>query len=311
MDIIDAFLQEDEILFTLPGVLKDTVGPFKRGDLSAVIAPPKGKKSFLLLFIAEQALWAGLRVAFFSLEMRKPQIIRRAWQAWNGQPINKGYVMIPRFELISGGGQPGDELYAVENDKKLKDGIDLSNVDELQDRIRKRFGGGDIRFVALPAFSATIDDIVAHIDNLTWYDNFAPDLVLIDYADIVKPSKSAGTEYRHQLDSIWKGLRALAQSRNIHVCTASQTNRAGMRGDVELEHVAEDMRKLAHVSLLLAINSKPEEREINVLRVKTLLNRDDSVVDGNEAVVLNQFAIGKFYLDSKLRKNVEKTDIVD
>ena len=84
-----------------------------------------------------------------------------------------------------------------------------------------------------------------------------------------------------------------------------------MRGDVELEHVAEDMRKLAHVSLLLAINSKPEEREINVLRVKTLLNRDDSVVDGNEAVVLNQFAIGKFYLDSKLRKNVEKTDVVD
>lgn len=311
MDIIDAFLQEDEILFTLPGVLKDTVGPFKRGDLSAWIGPPKSSKTFALMFTAEQALWAGLRVAFFSLEMRKPQLIRRAWQGWNGQPIHSGYVMIPRFELISEGGRPGDELYAVENDKKMKDGIDLSDIEEIQDKIRKRFGGGDIRFIALPAYSATVEDIVAHIDNLTWYDNFPPDVVIIDYADIVKPSKGSGTEYRHQLDSIWKGLRALAQSRNIHVCTASQTNRAGMRGDVELEHVAEDMRKLTHVSLLLALNRKPEEREINVLRVKTLLNRDDSVVDGNEAVVLNQFALGKFYLDSKLRKNVEKTDVVD
>ena len=290
-------------------IMKQTVGPFRRGDLSAWIAPPKGKKTYSLMFVAEQALWAGCRVVFFSLEMRKPQLIRRAWQAWNGQPVRDMIVDIPRFELISG--TPGNELFAIENDKKKKTAIDLTDIENVQDKIRKRFGGGDIRFIALPAYSATVEDMVSHLDNLAWYEDFVPDLVIVDYADIVKPSRYSGSEYRHQLDSIWKGLRALAQLRNIHVCTASQTNRAGMRGDIELEHIAEDMRKLTHVSLLLAINQKPEEKEINALRIKTLLNRDDSVFDGNEAVVLYQLSLGKFYLDSRLRKEVEKTDITD
>jgi hypothetical protein len=89
---------------------------------------------------------AGITSGFLFIEMRKPQLIRRARQGWNGQPyINTGYVMIPRFETYIRGGKPGDELYAVENDKKMKECIDLSDIEEITRQDQEALCGGAIR----------------------------------------------------------------------------------------------------------------------------------------------------------------------
>ena len=302
--IIDAYTLEDEVLFRFPGAMRDTVGPLLRGDLSAFIGKPKGKKSFALMFAAQTAIEQGCKVAYFTWEMRGRQLVRRTWQSFTNKPPKDMVLDMPEFSLVSSGSKTEDAQYDVQLRKVSVPAIDLTETEEMQSKLRKRFGLGDLRMVTFPAYSATVEDMVAQLDAMAWYENFVPDLVIVDYADIIKPSKGAGTEYRHQLDSIWKGLRALAQMRKIHVMTASQTNRAGLKGDIELEHIAEDMRKLTHVSILLALNQTPEEREVGIMRVKTLLNRDDDIRNDGEAVVLQQLGVGRFHLDSKFRKNV-------
>lgn len=300
--VIDAFTLEDEALFTLPGVLRETIGPFLRGDLSAWIGKPKGKKSFALMFSALEALAQGLNVAFFSWEMRDRQLTRRAWQGLMRQPVKGGVVEVPEFEELSAATKTGRAVFGVRLKRKEIPEMDLSLVQSMQGKFTKQYG--DFRMYTFPAYSATVEDMVAALDSMAWYDGFVPDVVMVDYADIIRPSKGAGTEYRHQLDSIWKGLRALAQARNIHVMTASQTNRAGLKGDIELENIAEDMRKLTHVSLLLALNQTTEEKEVGIMRIKTLLNRDNSVHNDSEATILQSLALGRFYIDSRLTRDV-------
>lgn len=306
--IIDAFTLENEYLFTFPGALKQTIGSPMRGDLIAYLGKPKGKKSWALQFTAETAMSYGCKVAFITLEMRLPQIIRRAWQSLNACPSMPMTVSVPYFDIVSKGQTEDEDIYTVENKITEKKPVDLTDVKHFQSMMKRKFRGGDIRYVAFPAYSATVEDIIAHLDVMEHFDNYAPDVVIIDYADLIKAGKNAGTEYRHQLDYVWKALRALAQSKNILVVTASQSNRSGLSGDLTLEHIAEDVRKLAHVSMLIALNQSKIEKTKNIMRMSTLLKRDDAANSADEASILQQLSIGKFYLDSRFTKNVERLD---
>ncbi len=300
-NIINSFMLENEYLFSFPGALKKTIGSPMRGDLISFMGKPKGKKSWALQFTAETAMKQGNNVVFVTLEMRMPQILRRAWQSMLAQPLYDMDVEMPYFSSIS------ENLYAVDRKREHREAINLMEIEERQKTLKTMFDG-DIRYISFPAYSATVDDIISQLDILEHFNNYQADVVIVDYADLIKPTKNGGLEYRHQLDSIWKALRALAQSKNILVVTASQSNRGGLTGDLTLEHIAEDVRKLAHCSVLVALNQNKAEKEIGVMRMATLLKRDDVSGLDDEAVVLQQLAIGKFYLDSKLVKEVEKID---
>jgi hypothetical protein len=113
-----------------------------------------------------------------------------------------------------------------------------------------------------------------------------------------------GNEYRHQLDDIWSNLKRVAQERNLLVVTATQTNRAGLDGgDLTNENVAEDMRKLAHVSKFIALNQTEKEKIDGLMRLKVLLDRDEQSM-WNDMQLLQCLRIGKFVLDSRIRDKV-------
>jgi len=306
--IIDSFIQENEYLFTFRGALDTTIGKPMRGDLFTYLGKPKGKKSFALQFTAEEAAYGGNNVTFVSLEMRRPQLLRRAWTSLNGRSLYDREVDIPYFDQSVRGATPKDDMFTVERKVQTIKGLDLMDIDKFQIAQQRLANGGGIRYVTFPAYSATVEDIIAYLDVLEHFDGYLTDVLVVDYADLIRPGKNAGNEYRHQIDYIWKSLRALAQARNILVVTASQTNRDGLTGDIQLENVAEDVRKLTHVSILVALNQNKAEKMAGVMRLCTLLKRDDETGFDDEAVVLQQLAIGKFYLDSKLVRNVERID---
>lgn len=199
---------------------------------------------------------------------------------------------------------PEDEKHwEVYHKKAMKEAVDLDDVKEFQKRAKMYYRGGDVRYLTYPAYSASVEDIIMQLDNLMYYEHFTPSVLVIDYADIMRPSANT-KEYRHQLDDIWKKLRALAQSRNILVCTASQGNRSSISGEVTSESIAEDMRKLAHVSLLCALNKNKEDRAKSQIRIKALVQRDGEA-SMDEAVVLQCLSMGRFHLDSKPGRQVE------
>ena len=153
----------------------------------------------------------------------------------------------------------------------------------------------------MPAKATTVKDIETVLDNLLYYNDYETDILIIDYADLMGAKNN---EYRHQLDDIWSNLKRLAQERNILVLTATQTNRAGLSGDdLTSDNVAEDMRKLAHVSKFIALNQTNLEKPKGIMRWKVLLDRDEQS-RWDEACALTCLRIGKFVLDSRLAEEM-------
>ena len=302
-EIIKALTMEEECLFSYPGVLNDIFGTPLRGDLTAVLAPIKRGKTFCLWFTAEQAMMYGLKVAFFSLEMPKSQILRRAWNSITSSPRFETDVQIPYFEESETDNLEDGMKYEILYRDEHRFPTPIQNIADFQNKLKMKFKGGDCRVFAIPGYTSTVEDIVSHLDNLHYYDNYDPDVVIVDYADILRASNNAGKEYRHQLNDIWLKLRWLARSRNIHVITASQTAKTAFNKDVAVEDIAEDMRKLAHVSSLIGLNQTAKEKENGIIRISDLLQREEAPCF-QQAVVLQCLSIGRFYLDSKLEKEV-------
>jgi hypothetical protein len=249
----------------------------------------------------------GCNVVYFTLEMREPQMIRRAWQSMTASPKHSGIYNIPYFAPQYVEGDPNlkeeGKTWSIERNPMNKEAVTDIPIQGRLDSFRLAYGGGNCKFIFLPMYTATVEDIVAYLDNMYYYEGYAPDVVIVDYADIIKPSKGAGNEYRHQINDIWMKLRSIAQNRNILVVTASQTNRQGMTGDISLDNIAEDMRKIAHASILVALNQNKKEKAAGVMRLDTLAARDE-VDSFDQAVILQNLSIGRFYLDSQLGKQV-------
>jgi len=141
-----------------------------------------------------------------------------------------------------------------------------------------------LRLVTYPSFLGGIDDIQQDLE-VAKSQGFRPDVIIIDYADILKPPGFGGGDPRHNLDLIWKTLKGLAEATNSVVITASQTNRKAVEERrIGQKHVAEDFRKLAHVDVFMAINQNDFEKDIGIKRINVIAHRHK---DFSENVELN------------------------
>ena len=297
-EIKNAFMMEDEILFSFPGVLGEVCGKFLRGDLIAFMAAAKKGKSWFQMYLAEVAMYYGYKVLLFDLEMSKSQRIRRAWGGLVGEPRKSKDIEI--FKFVESGNS-----WKIEKDTIHKKGINLNNIEKEQKKFKKMTKGGDYKIVSIPAYSITIEDIELYLDNFYFYENYIPDIIIIDYADIVKKSNDFRGDYRNQLDDIWKRLRKIAQERNILVVTATQAGRAAFSRDATESDTVEDIRKLAHVGKMIVINQNKDDALCNAVRVTQLIERDGKK-NWNEAMILQCLDIGRPYLDSRYVKDIIK-----
>lgn len=301
--IAAAFLEEDEALFTLPGDLS-AFGNFVRQDLVAFLAASKRGKSWWAMYCAQVAMYRGWKVVYFNLEMAAKQPIRRFWTMIMGQPRKTADTTIPFFEETEDSTE-ARKMYRVESKIEKREGMDLSKIATQQRNFRRMTRSGNIRIVSLPAYSATIEDIEAHLDNLTYYDRFIPDVIIIDQGDLVAPSKGFKGEYRHMLDDIWKKMRRMAQERDALVISPTQGGRASFKKDAAEDDIAEDIRKITHVSKMIAINMSKKDREMGVCRLQMLAERD-GVMRSEQVICLQALDIGKVCLDSRRASRVEK-----
>lgn len=298
----DAFFSPEEELFTLlAGEAGELIGPFHRGDFIGFLAFAKRGKSFALLNAAEDALYAGLNVLYFNLEISELQIKRRIYQGLFGVPRIDQAIRIPFFEIA------GDNDYEFDIDYYSEDKKGIPNnpheFEQLFYKTSKLYNQSSYRLITIPAKSATVEDLITHMNNLEYYEGFIPDVVFVDYADLLSPSRKI--EYRHQLDDIWSKLRRIALERDICVFTASQSSRESSHSDVKEHHVSEDIRKLAHVTRMIGINCNRHDRESQVTRLSILVDREYAAqARDNDIVLLQCLDICRFILDAKLLKVV-------
>ena len=295
--IVESYSEEKGTLFTLPKAYGKVVGRIHREDFISYLAPMKRGKTWTLIDVGVNAASQGMKVLFVSHEMSESDVIKRFWTSFTGDigeardDIDYSY-----FE------DNGNGKFTVEHKTITRKPINLVSIEKKQKALKRMFRGGDIRVLAVPAYSLSPDGLDMKIERLVQQEEFVPDVIIIDYADIMQPIEKG--EYRHQIDGIWKRLRALAQKRKCVVFTASQSGRSSIGNDVNSENISEDIRKLAHVTSMVAINQNETERKNGIVRFKQLAVREGEM-EFRQAICTQCLTIGRMVTDSKFDEEVE------
>ncbi len=213
-------------------------GGLGKGELGCVVAPSGAGKSWCLVAIAAHAIKKGKNVLLYTLE------------------LSQEYVCL-RFDAHFTGVASSNLKY---NRDTLKEKIDALP--------------GDLIVKGYPTKNATVDTIIAHIKNAKAFD-FDPDLVIVDYADLLTGDMRYGQEQkRFELENIYESLRGMAGELELPVWTASQTNREALNDDwIGANRISEAYQKVMISDFIMALQRKNQDKEDNTARISIMKNR--------------------------------------
>jgi replicative DNA helicase len=204
-------------------------GGLSSGELGCVLAPTGIGKSMALLNIAYGAMMRGLNVVYYTLELSETQVGVRMDARVCNMPIDQVY----KSPLVV-----GKQL------EKIKDTV------------------GRLVIKQFPTKGASVTSIKGHIAKLKT-TKFIPDLIIIDYADLMKPL-SRFKEKRHELESIYESLRGMAVELGVPIWTASQSNRSSMdKAYVTLSDISESYAKAQVADVIISIQRSIDEKRNN------------------------------------------------
>jgi replicative DNA helicase len=162
-------------------------------------------------------------------------------------------------------------------------------MDDVKDAIAKIQGELIIKYY--PMKSITVHALHAHIERLLSI-GFEPDVILVDYADLLRPSTKSEARYQ-ELATIYEDLRALSGHFSIPVWTASQSQRSSANDEViEGNKVAESWGKIMTGDFIMSVSRMKSDKISNTARIHIIKNRFGP--DGLTFPAYANFGIGKF-----------------
>jgi replicative DNA helicase len=134
--------------------------------------------------------------------------------------------------------------------------------------------------------------------------NIEPDLIIIDYADLL--TSKASKEKRDKLDDIYTNLRGLATEMKLPIWTASQVNRSGAREDIiQGDRMAESYSKMMITDFAMSLARNAEDKEGGTGRWHIMKNRYGA--DGITYDSVMDTAIGKIAINMRGNNRTEQT----
>jgi replicative DNA helicase len=122
-----------------------------------------------------------------------------------------------------------------------------------------------LKMKEFPTGAASVLDLEAHLDEMELYHSFRPDVIITDYGDIMRATKSTKSTYEEQ-GQIFRELRALAIKREAVGLTATQSNREsfGEKGSTKdaigMQNLADSIEKARILDGLFAIQQSEKDR---------------------------------------------------
>ena len=145
-----------------------------------------------------------------------------------------------------------------------------------------------------PTAKLTIDGLEAFLDILELQQNFIPDLLILDYPELMAVDVK---QYRLELGNIYRRLRGIGVERNMAVCAVSQSNREGMRTRLISEgNASEDFSKTGTADNIISYNQTKEEKALGLARLHVVANRHEQ--DKFSVLVSQNYRAGQFVVDS-------------
>ena len=252
-------LQEDKIPFDIALLNTITKGGVSNKTLNIILAGTGVGKSLAMCHFASANLSAGQNVLYITLEMAEERIAERI-------DANLFDVPIDQLETLP---------------RELFD----SKVNTLKGKTR-----GKLIVKEYPTATAHVGHFRALLDELKLKKDFVPDVVYIDYLNIMSSSRVKGLGGSINTYSLIKAiaeeLRGLAVENNIPVWSATQVTRTGFGNtDVELTDTSESFGLPATADLMFALISTDQLEGMNQLMVKQLKNRYNDPTQNKRFVV--------------------------
>lgn len=216
-------------------------GGLKAGQVGVWLGGTGVGKSIVLPHCGRRGVVEGLKVAHYTLELDDKDIAERYDAGWSSVALGDlaAQTKIVERRLASLGRQYGNSLI--------------------------------IKFY--PTRTATLNTIRSHVRQLHSL-GFKPDLLVVDYLDLLKPLTSYNDEYA-DLGAITADLRGLAGELSLPIWTATQVNRGGLNVEVvDLEHIGDSLKKAQIADIVVAICMTKEERQKNEARLYLAKNRN-------------------------------------
>jgi len=179
-----------------------------------------------------------------------------------------------------------------------KPAFDVGTISKRMKAARAMFGDL-VRLKCYPRFSASVSDISRDLDLMEAVEGFIPDIIIIDYADILKPENDriSGVEKE---DETWKMLARLASERRALLVVPTQLTKEALEAVlIKQKHTARWVGKLGHVDVMLSVNQTTSEKRQGRLRIGTLLHRHDPFDEQKTVTLLEKRGLGQVHLDSE------------
>jgi hypothetical protein len=147
--------------------------------------------------------------------------------------------------------------------------------------------------------SLGVNEIRAILGIWEKQDNFVPDVIIIDYADLLEDNSYK--EERHKQNHIWKQLRGLGQEKHCLILTATQADAESYAKDtLRMTNFSEDKRKYGHVTAMYGLNQDAHgrEKEIGIMRINEIVIREGDFNIRNQIHVLQNLRCGRPFIGS-------------
>lgn len=213
-------------------------GGFGKGELILFVAPPGIGKSTAMMNIGAHAVTKGLNVVHYTMELSEQYTAQR-------------------YDAIITG-------IATQNLKY--------HVDEVEAELKKRVNGNLI-IKYYPTKTASVNTLKAHLDQMILLGT-KPDMVVVDYADLLRGSSRSREKLHEDLEIIYEELRGLAGEYEIPVFSASQSNRSSADSDIVTgDQIASSFAKVMVADFIISLSRKVTDKIAGTGRFFIIKNR--------------------------------------
>jgi hypothetical protein len=247
---------------------------FAPATFSTFLAPEKRGKSQWLLECTMAALKCKKKVLFFDAgDMTEEQIFMRYAARAMKRPY-KGSKEVPSSQYIWNDlSSDGERLLYEFDEISHTTPITQKEFNAIKEKCARLFKN-KLFTRNFPRGTLGVETIRSILDSLSMR-GIQIDVLVIDYADILRPSKSKYSDNRHAITEIWGDLRTLSSSYKLALITATQSDASTYDNEIGQSSFSESKTKNAFITAEIGID-KFDGHE-SIFKLKYVFRRTGSL----------------------------------
>ena len=270
------------------------LGPVRRGDLITVQGAMKKGKSYMAQALLFYGLVQNLNISIFTLEMDRAEYAARLFQDFLGvRAADRGErpIKIPYYD------NEGNILY-----KTIPPGyLTKEAIVKMQNKLQMQYTS-QLRVYDITTGAASKSSIEATLEKDYTFDNYKPDLLLIDYVDIMEDEYGESRDDLIKEANRMKWAKQLSQKWGFTTISPMQGGRGSSNGDSDHNNTAGSIHKLDAVTHNITINQTPEEKAAQIVKLKFMGRKND--FEYGDVLVTQCLDIGRAIVKHRFLKKV-------